>query len=357
MKRNVLARVVAYSPALLFVTATALCAQTYTVVDLTALQGGSTVGKKINFNAQAVGQSGALYGEHTHAFISTAGSLLDLGTLPGGDYSSAFNINTRGAVVGDSNTDRNIRGFFWEPSAGMQDIGTLPGDTGSRAFGINDSDKVVGYSSGPHGVAAFLWDKNKGMTNLGVLPGGDTSEALDINNGGAVVGFSTVSSGDKHAVLWTPGSGIRDLGTLPNHSASEAHKINNPGDVIGSSTGASGSRAFLWTAASGMKDLGSLDGNSSSALDVNERQQVVGVSTTAMGGHAFRWSASAGMEDLNDFIPADSGVILTSAVGLNNRGVIIAIGVVTTDHSQPLELDDPHQHAGPIHAFLLTPHP
>lgn len=113
MKSKILTHIVASLAALLFATASALEAQSYTVVDLTALLGGSTVAKKVNLNGQAVGHSGALYGEHTQAFTWTSGKISDLGTLPGGDYSSAFDVNTRGAVVGDSNTATNIRAFIW----------------------------------------------------------------------------------------------------------------------------------------------------------------------------------------------------------------------------------------------------
>jgi probable HAF family extracellular repeat protein len=103
-----------------------------------------------------------------------------------------------------------------------------------------------------------------------------------------------------------------------------------------------------------MQNLGTLGGDSS-ALDLNNNGDVVGTSTAAMGGHAFHWTSGTGMQDLNTLIPTGSGVILTAAIGINNAGWIIAIGAVTPDHSQPLNLDDTHIHAGPIHAFLLTP--
>ena len=357
MKSKFLARLSAWSSVMVFASAPALLAQSsYTLLDIGSLPGGSTIVKKINLNGDAVGQSGKLYGVQTRAFVRTGGKLVNLGTLPGGDYSSAFDINHRTAVVGDSNTSTGIHAFLREPAGGLQDLGTLRGDTGSRAFGISDSDRVVGYSSGPNGITAFLWSKSAGMTSLGTLPGGHDSEAFGINNPGAVVGASSTSSGDKHAFLWTSNGGMQDLGVLPGDMLSVAHRINNPGAVIGSSTGPNRTHAFLWTSDGGMKDLGTLGGDFSDALDLNNNGDVVGTSTSGGGGHAFHWSSSTGMQDLNTSIPSSSGVVLTSALGINDAGLIVAIGVLTTDRSGPVDADNTHVHAGPTHAFILTPH-
>jgi probable HAF family extracellular repeat protein len=104
-----------------------------------------------------------------------------------------------------------------------------------------------------------------------------------------------------------------------------------------------------------MTDIGTLNGDSTSALDINSKGEIVGTSTASMSGHAFYWSAATGIKDLNDLLPANSGAVLTSATTINNAGWILALGAVTTDKSQPLQLDDTHHHAGPIHAFLLKP--
>lgn len=358
MSKKISGHLRSWSLAPLLLTASALWAQVYTVTDIGALAGGTTIGAKINLNGQTVGQSGKLYGVQTHAFFRDGGTLVDLGTLSGGDYSSAFDVNTRGAVIGDSNTGVNVRAFLWDKSKGMQDLGTLPGDTGSRAYGINNADEVVGYSSGPNGVMAASWKGKAGADSLGTLPGGGMSQAYGVNNSGSVVGVALTSSGDKHAVLWKHGGDIQDLGTLPGDITSEAHRINDPGDVIGSSTGPGGPRAVLWPSGGSIQNLGTLGGDSNSdALDLNNNQEVVGTSMGGMGPRAFYWSTNAGgqMLDLNLLIAAGSNIVLTAAVGISNGGHILAIGIVTTDRSQPVEQDDTHQHAGPIHAFLLVP--
>jgi probable HAF family extracellular repeat protein len=91
---------------------------------------------------------------------------------------------------------------------------------------------------------------------------------------------------------------------------------------------------------SGDVSLGSLGGASGVANALNNANQVVGWSQIASGAqHAFLYSNGA-MKDLNLLIPPLSGITLTSAVGIEAAGEIVAFG---TDAS------------GQSNEYLLTP--
>jgi probable HAF family extracellular repeat protein len=272
----------------------------------------------------------------------------------GADGSTANAVNELGAVVGAANTAASVRAFLWTRSGGFRNLGSLPGDGASEAWGINRHNDVVGYSSGPDGIEAVIWNSGGSIQGLGWLRDGDYSRAVAVNEGGDVVGTSGKADFTR-AFLWTRRSGMEDLGAVPGTDQSFATSINDGGQVVGYASGAPGERAFLWSRRTGMDSLGTLPGgNYSRALAINELGDVVGRSDGPLGLRAVLWRRGTDMHDLNSLIPSGGDFILTEAVGINNRGWILAIGHSTD--GRPVERG--HEHGLrdiPTRVFLLVP--
>jgi probable HAF family extracellular repeat protein len=323
----------------------------------------------INDRGWATGQSqtGIIVGSpQIHAVLWKGRKILDLDTLPGGSASVGVSVNNAGQVVGLSNNGVSdpfsifgvqIRTFFWQDGS-LQDIGTLGGPDATSGPGCDNQGPgvIVGSSytsftpnpgSGIPTQDPFLWD-NGTMTDLGNL-GGTFSIGQCANNRGEVIGQSNLP-GDKtsHAFLWRNGK-MKDLGTLggPN---SEAIWINDAGDIAGSADLPAKDihDAVIWRHGH-IKDLGTVAGDACSrGRAINSRGVVVGGSSDCVNFlHAFVWEAGGPMRDLNKLIRPGSGLQLTNAFNINDRGEILA-------KSFPIGTT-PHDDADLGHLVLLVP--
>jgi probable HAF family extracellular repeat protein len=313
-----------WASALLLLTSLAT-AQKYSIIDLGVFHtGSSSQGQALNAIGQVAGYADLAGGYVAHGFLwSERTGLVDLGSIPpSSNFSAAQAINSFGDIVGYSVYDQNqdAHAVLWNHGT-ILDLGTLPGGTISQANGINDLGQITGFSNGAvTEPQAFLWAKHSGMRNLGTLPGGYYSQGLAINIHGEVVGFSN-SNGVWYGFLWNEVDGMQKL---PGPSAS-ANGINDLGEVVGGA-GAS-PRAMLWhndkhhTA----EDLGVLTGTGwSSAFAINDLSQVVGRS----GFVAFLWTQDKGMQDLNTLIPGNSGWSLSLPTSINVLGQITGQGTI-----------------------------
>jgi len=134
---------------------------------------------------------------------------------------------------------------------------------------------------------------------------------------------------------------MTDLGTLGG-TFSIAIDVNNRGQATGEASIAGDSQyhAFLYSGGI-MTDLGGLGGTFAFGTNINSSGQVVGAASLPgdTEDHGFLYSAGA-MTDLNTLIPANSGLTIVSAGGINAQGQISATGVDAS---------------GNYHALLLTP--
>lgn len=256
-----------------------------TLTDLGTLPGGSvSSGNAVNNRGQVVGYSDTANGEY-HGFLWSSGTMTDLV----GMY-WPMGINASGQVVGFANTASGVA--LWSQGT-LIDLGTLPGGTwsGLDFFGagmINNRGQVVGYGDTASGeIHAFLWSGGT-MTDLGTLPGGTYSYATSINNQGQVVGYGDTANFEVHAFLWERGT-MTDLGTLPGGTFATATAINDLGQVVGTSkTATDFFSPFLYSKATGMVDLYTLlppgwgqpqsgsTGSIANIVGINNQGQIVG---------------------------------------------------------------------------------
>ncbi len=204
--------------------------------------------------ATAIGDAGQVVGMMTapggegHSFLMVNGTLQDLGTLPGGTWSSGYAVNSSNQVAGYGDVGGGaFRAYVWSPVSGYLELGTFGGSS-SYAMGINDAGQAVGTAQLASGYThAFVLDGSI-LEDLGTL-GGASSYAYGINNGGDIVGYSWLSgAGDPHAFLYENGQ-MLDLNSLIDPSSgwvlTQAYAINNNGQIVGSGTVDGVEHAFL----------------------------------------------------------------------------------------------------------------
>ena len=299
-----------------------------------------------------------------HGVLYENGGVTDLGTLEGGYFSFTSAVNNRGEVVGfaqntipDPNSmltgyPYQSRAFYWKNGV-MQDLGTLGTGTDATAALINEQGQVVGWSytnSVPSAVCAgfnfgfslttssFIWEQKNGMRDIGGL-GGTCTLAQDFNNRGQIVGGSALT-GDTttHPFVWNATTGVTDLMDPSDNNYGFAEGENAHGDVAGGTCDSATCYAVLWRKRSGKwqrTDLSTITDNAFS-ISVSASEQVIGNSGTGV----FLWEDGGPMADLNTLIPPNSGIQLSEAGQINDRGEIAAQGPDTNGNN---------------HAVLLVP--
>ena len=98
------------------------------------------------------------------AFVWCAGALTAVGSLPGGGYSRARDMNNYAQVVGEAGaglgagaSSGEVHGFLWEGGV-LYDLGTPPGGVSSSAVAISDRGDIVGSVTTASGESrAVLW--------------------------------------------------------------------------------------------------------------------------------------------------------------------------------------------------------
>lgn len=206
---------------------------------------GNVAAYAINNSGQVIGQAGTGNELEARAFVTGPNGVgvADLGTF-GGASSRANGINDAGRVVGWAQTaDAKFHAFITVAGGTkLIDLGALPGYDWSWANGINATGQVVGDSHPAQGLPhAFVTGANgEGMKDLGTLAQGSFSTATAINDLGQIVGygdgFSTVGIVNRAFIGNVAGGPLRDLNdlvSLPGDAyLTAAFAINNAGQIL-----------------------------------------------------------------------------------------------------------------------------
>lgn len=364
---------------------------TYRITDVGIIPGATnSQGRAINASGEVTGRmfwkgpSQPPYASFVHAFLWRNGQLTDLGALPGYPDSTSCALNNRGQIVGvteksgmrpipHGSVSYETRSAFLFQSGKMTRLPSLPSYPDSGAYAISDSGQIIGAAFPKFSHQGHGFSYNQGvLTDLGLLLTSGSRDArsvvVGINQTGDIVGTATVSTGFdniSHAFLYHNGK-MTDLGTLPGYASSSAQAINDQGQITGyvQQDGFDyplDHHAFLWQNGV-MKELGTLPGfKDSVGTAINSRGDIVGdamslpriqnlvheflhdhlsigTSSDELPSRPFLYTAGK-MQDLNDTLPANSGWVLESASGINDRGQIVGTGL----------------HHGLRRAFVLTP--
>lgn len=298
---------------------------------------------------------------------------------------TGYGINGAGQITGTMAVSSCTPGtscqtndaFTYDPSTGIvTDLGTLDG-LNATGYAINDSGAVAGeldnFSGNSTTVpesAAFLYSGGT-MTLLADVADPNTG-ARAINSAGLVVGFARPSTGAAIPAIWSGGNvsgvpnaaaarftgatGVNDYGQVagglfifnyPNGLAipfttEYAAGINNAGQTVGAAQG-SRSSAYIYSvgAVRVLPDLYPFPTSDGQAANgINNAGQVVGSSfvyngTTASPGKAFLFDNSA-ITDLNTvLVNPPAGLVLQSAVAINDSGWILADGYSSANFACP----------------------
>jgi hypothetical protein len=301
-----------------------------TIYTFTALQFIPTA---INNEGQIVGMSLPSPGTSKPQVLFYGGGVAGQLLVAGATSMTVTGINDGGTVIGDA----TVNGVIHPYVATNGDAVDMFDQLGSSILtGINTQGQIVGDTNNG---ASFLYSQGL-MTNLGKPNGG--TEVTGINDKDMIVGSQMTgitaasqcggTGGDRATIFG--GSSTQNLGLPYGCASSTGVAVNNAGMVLGQSGSANDDRAFIYnTLKATTTILPTLGGSINNVYAMNMAGEVGGSSNLCTDPRQKCYNQYVAtlydngvLYNLNSFLPADSGWVLTSAMGINDLGQIITEG-------------------------------
>jgi probable HAF family extracellular repeat protein len=128
------------------------------MTDLGGFGGASSSADGINSAGDIVGHFEVAPGNPHGYILSSSGVFRDLGALAGGS-SNANAVANSGLVAGEGSdsSGNTVHALLWDYNRAIVDLGALPGSNFSSASSVNSAGAVVGVSALDTGFRAVVW--------------------------------------------------------------------------------------------------------------------------------------------------------------------------------------------------------
>jgi probable HAF family extracellular repeat protein len=282
-------------------------------------------------------------GSNQHA-TQLSPTLLDLGTLPDGNFSTAGST-AAGRIVGYSSTGPfglRSHAYVYENGA-MRDLGTFGGPELFSAAQAVTTEDIGGYCDSPDRtrIVPCLWAGSTTIMALETL-GGEDGYIDAMNEKGDALGNSQTTAGDTHCTYWPAAGGVIDCHPPNGGSLSFGMDLNSTGLYVGTAYPAIGSRGFLGLPYGTVLLLPLPGDTHSDATGINNAGDIPGQSCRYPDRfgvcRAIVYQNGVPVE-LQPRVTNADGWTLQHALGISEDGWIIGVGMRN----------------GQQHRFLLTP--
>jgi len=227
-------------------------------VEILPLPAGETLGRAnaVNASGLAVGSVDGGSLEQAAVFqVGGAGSIITAVAPDGSTMRTCFGVNDAGLVVGiggdPNNAARNVGSVYDRVAGTLAEVGALPGANGAICFGVSNGGHVVGSSMQNQGSGLpFIWTEADGIRPIPLPVGTSQGSARAVNASGEAVG---IASNAFAIPFWFDGVSthrLQDLlppdtpWDLSTNTSSGALGISDAGVIVGTGELGGEIRAF-----------------------------------------------------------------------------------------------------------------